>query len=225
MHKKNLTEPPRARYAPAPMNRLRALLPLLLLAACARAPDPDAEFFLARARSDPDLRIEDAYKWLFHAARGGEHAVASETAVRLWLDREWETLGPPQSGEPLWTPLTADGRVGRLNLRPYKAQGGSREALLAAFLAGAEAFDADPARFRRAWHALGRELKQRPVGRLTADEWRRFDRARRAEKYPAIHHSPEYEQARRPAYRVLPAAQARPLLDALDREAGSTVFP
>ena len=43
-------------------------------------------------------------------------------------------------------------------------------------------------------------------------EWRRLDREMRARGYPAIHHSPEYENARRPAYRVLPAAQARPLL-------------
>ena len=197
------------------MKRLRALFPLLLLAACARAPDPDAAFFLEQARGDPEIRIADAYKWLFHATRGGEHAVASEFAVRKWLETEWATLGPPQPDEPLWTPLAADGRIGRLNLRPYRARGGAPEPLLAAFLAGAKAFDADPARFRRVWRALGRELENRPVGHLTADEWRRFDREMRARDYPASHHSPEYEQARSPAYRVLPAAQARPLIEAL----------
>ena len=194
---------------------LKLILLAALLGACARAPDPDAEFFLAQARADPELRIEDAYKWLFHAARGGEHAVENETAVRLWLENEWAALGPPQPGEPLWTPLSADGRVGRLNLRPYRAQGGDPDALLAAFIQGATAFDANPARFRKAWHALGRELKNQPVGHLTADEWRRFDREMRARGYPAGHHSPEYEAARAPAYRVLPAAQVRPLIEAL----------
>ena len=197
------------------MKRLRALLPLLLLAACARAPDPDAAFFLEQARGDPEIRIADAYKWLFHATRGGEHAVENETAVRLWLENEWAALGPPQPGEPLWVPLAADGRIGRLNLRPYRAQGGDPDALLAAFVRGAAAFDADPARFRRAWNALGRELANRPVGHLTADEWRRFDREMRACDYPASHHSPEYERTRSPAYRVLPAAQARSLIETL----------
>lgn len=194
--------------------KLSWLVPLFLVS-CASVPDPDAEIFLAQARADPELRIEDAYKWLVHAARGGEHAVASEFAVRKWLETEWATLGPPQPDEPLWTPLTADGRIGRLNLRPYRARGGAPEPLLAAFLAGAEAFDADPARFRRAWHALGRDLEKQSVGHLTADAWRRCDRAMRARGYPACHHSPEYEQARAPAYRVLPAAQAQPLLETL----------
>jgi hypothetical protein len=196
---------------------LKRILLLAFLGACARAPDPDAAFFLAQARADPELRIADAYKWLFHATRGGEHAVANEFAVRKWLETEWATLGPSEPGEPLWTPLAADGRIGRLNLRPYRAQGGDPAALLAAFLAGAEAFDADPARFRKAWQSLGRELKKRPGGHLTAAEWRRFDREMRAQGYPACHHSPEYETARQPAYRVLPAAEAGPLIEELAR--------
>jgi hypothetical protein len=202
--------------------KLSWLVPLFLVS-CARAPDPDAEFFLAQARADPELRIDDAYKWLVHAARGGEHAVASEFAVRKWLETEWATLGPPQPDEPLWVPLTADGRIGRLNLRPYRAQGGSIEALHAAFIRGANSFDADPARFRKAWRALGRELEKQSVGHLTADAWRRCNRAMRARGYPACHHSPEYEHARSPAYRVLPAAQARPLIDALGH-AGNQPF-
>ncbi|MGD9612386.1 MAG: hypothetical protein AB7V22_05730 [Kiritimatiellia bacterium] len=194
---------------------LKHILPLALLASCAAGPDPDVAHFLEQARAEPELRIADAYKWLFHATRGGEHAVADEIAARQWLETEWATLGPPPSDEPLWVPLAADGRIGRLNLRPYRAQGGDPDALHAAFVRGAASFDADPARFRKAWRALGRELKNRPSGHLTAAEWRRFDRDLRARGYPACHHSPAYEQARSPAYRVLPAAEAQALLDAL----------
>ncbi len=204
---------------------LKFILLLACLVSCAAAPDPEPAFFLAQARNDPELRIADVYKWLFHATRGGEHAVADEFAVRKWLETEWATLGPPQPGEPLWTPLAADGRIGRLNLRPYRARGGDPDALLAAFVRGAAAFDADPARFRRAWLALGRELKKRPVGHLTAAEWRRFDREMRAHDYPACHHSAAYERARTPAYRVLPAEQAQPLIQTLARKGKSTVFP
>ena len=191
------------------------VLPLAFFLFFSAAPDPDAAFFLAQAPAEPELRVADAYKWLFHATRGGEHAVADEFAVRKWLETEWATLAPPEPGEPLWTPLTADGRIGRLNLRPYRAQGGSPDALHAAFVAGAESFDADPARFRKAWKALGRAVKKNPQGHLTYPEWKRLDREMRAQGYPAIHHSLEYGQAHRPAYRVLPAAQARPLLDSL----------
>jgi hypothetical protein len=177
--------------------------------------NPDADAFVAQAGADPEMRIEDAYKWLFHATRGGEHAVASEIAARQWLDREWATLGPPRPNEPLWTPLAADGRIGRLNLRPYRALGGSPDDLHAAFVEGARTFDESPAAFRAAWQALGRELSRNPRNHLTRAEWKRLDRAMRAKNYPAIHHSAAYGAARNPAYRVLPAALAEPLLDSL----------
>jgi hypothetical protein len=191
------------------------LLPLAFLMLFSSAPDPDAEFILAQARADPEVRIEDAYKWIFHATRGGEHAIANATAAHQWLAREWATLGPPQSGEPLWTPLTSDGRIGRLNLRPYRAQGGTPEPLLAAFLASAKSFDADPVRFRAAWKTLGHTLAKNPQGHLTYAAWKRLDRAMRTQAYPAIHHSLEYEKSRQPAYRVLSAAEARQLIDSL----------
>ena len=179
------------------------------------APDPGTQFFLAQARADPEIRIEDAYKWLFHATRGGEHAVVNESAVRAWLEEEWAGLDPPHPDEPLWAPLDAEGRVGRLNLRPYRAQGGSPDALHEAFVAGAGSFEASPARFRAAWKALGQSLKRRPQGPLTRGEWERLDAVARRKGYPARHHSRHYAEVRRPAYRVLPAAQARMLIDSL----------
>lgn len=177
--------------------------------------DPDVEFFLAQAKADPEIRIEDAYKWLFHATRGGEHAIQNEFAVRKWLAQEWTTLGPPQTDEPLWIPLTPADRIGRLNLRPYRVHGGSPDALHAAFLTSAESFDAKPARFRAAWKNLGRTLAKNPQGHLTHAEWKRLDHNLRDKDYPAIHHSPEYEKSRQPAYRVLTAAEARKLIDSL----------
>jgi hypothetical protein len=194
---------------------LKLILPPLLLCACARSPGPDAEFCLQQARAEPEWRIEDAAKWLVHATRGGEHAIASEFAARQWLENEWAALGPPQDNEPLWVPLTPDGRIGRLNLRPYQTQGGDLDALHAAFIAGAETFDADSRRFLRAWRSFGRLLAAAPQGHLTHAEWKRLDRDWRAQGDPAIHHSPDYRDARRPAYRVLPLAQAQPLLDSL----------
>jgi hypothetical protein len=192
---------------------LKFFLPLAVLCGCALQSDPAAEYARTQARREPEWRIADAAKWLFHATRGGEHAVQSEFAARKWLEQEWATLGPPQPHEPLWTPLMPDGRIGRLNLRPYKAAGGSSAALLAAFLASAESFAGSPARFRAAWRAFGRALKTEPAGFLTYPEWQRLDRDLRAQNYPAIHHSPEYEAARHPAYRVLTATAAAPLLD------------
>ena len=191
------------------------ILPLAFLFIFSSAPNPDAKFFLEQARTEPATRIEDAYKWLLHATRGSEHAIADEAGARKALDEEWATLGPPQPGEPLWVPLAPKGRFGRLNLRPYRAQGGEPKPLLDAFLASAKSYDASPARFLKAWKGLGRALQKDPQGHLTYSEWKRLDRTVRPRGYPAGHHSPEFEQARHPAYRVLTAEKAGKLMDTL----------
>ncbi len=197
------------------MKRLCALIPLLFLPACAQSPHPVTTYFLSQARAAPEVRIEDAYKWLFHATRGGEHAIENEIATLKWLEKEWTTLTAPLPDEPLWVPLTPDGRIGRLNLRPYKAQGGDLLALHHAFVAGAASFNARPNDFLQAWRALGRALPTTPDAPLTQADWKQFDARMRAKKYPACHHSAAYQQARQPAYRVLPAPEARQLLQAL----------
>src|SRR5262245_56083851 len=87
------------------------------------------DFAFAGWQPTPKMEIEDAYKWLFHATLGGEHAVTDDEGPRQWLDREWATLGPPLAGEKEVVPLTVDGKLIRLNLRPYKARGGDKEML------------------------------------------------------------------------------------------------
>ena len=205
-------------WTPRDYPRAMNWLPLAFLFSCAAAAGPEADFFLSHALNDPELRIEDAYKWLHQATRGGEHAIGDETAVRLWLNQEWAGLAAPLPAEPLWTPLDSEGRIGRLNLRPFRAGGGTPGALHDAFVAGARDFDASPARFRRAWRTLGKRLAAAPTGHLTGAAWRRLDADMRAKGYPAVHHSPEYVESRQPAYRVLPAREARRLL-------GSKAFP
>ncbi len=166
--------------------------------------------------SDPSARVEDLYKWLFQAARGGEHAVPSEEGARRWLDGEWASLGAPRPGEPLVVPLRPDGAVVRLNLRPWKAAGGGKDALLAAFLSSARAFRADDRLFRMAWEEAGSLLASRRHGALTDAAWLRLDAEARRAGYRAGHHSESYGAARHPAYRVLTGQEARRLVATLD---------
>ena len=197
---------------------------LLLVAALAAtlagrpAPAPmDVALFGETAfRSDPEVRIQDAYKWLFHATRGGEHALRDEAAARAWLEREWAALDPPEAHEPLVVALRPDGALVRLNLRPFKAQGGRPESLLAAFVRSARAFRAEGTAFEAAWRELGRLLDARPLGHLDGATWRALDAEARAKGYPAWHHSAPYEAARRPAYRVLTSEEALRLTAGLE---------
>ncbi len=177
------------------------MLPLLALACLAESTLLD--FSVGAWRKDPETRIEDAYKWLFHATQGGDHAIRSLDGPRAWMDREWDTLAKPNPGEPLWVPLRPDGKLGRLNLRPYRTAGGDRDKLLDAFVASAKSFRPDRDRFTKEWTELGKRLTSRPLGKLTRAEWERLDTEAKPRGYPAWDHSEAFERSRKPAYRVL----------------------
>ncbi len=191
----------------------------LLLATVLLCPSPDsrtpgasgeasaaaalAEFAWSALRDEPAASPEDAYKWLYQAARGGEHVAPSEEAARERLLREWATLGAPAPGEPLVVPLRPDRRVVRLNLRPYRAAGGDPEALLAAFLESARGFRPDTGLFLEAWRELRRRLPAGAGGRMSPAAFEELHRASEAKGWPARHHGAAYAAARAPAYRVL----------------------
>jgi hypothetical protein len=160
-------------------------------------------FALAQWRKYPPVEIEDAYKWLYHATLGGEHAVTDEDGPRAWLDAEWPTLVKPRPGEAGTVSLRPDGKILRVNLRVFKAAGGDREMLLAIFVASARQFHAGRRQFSVEWDGLGRELREHSRGRLTWKAWIRLDRETRPRGFPAIDHSANYERIARPAYRVI----------------------
>jgi len=177
------------------------MLPLVLALVCTTSGVLD--FAMPRWKADPNMRIEDAYKWTYQAARGGEHAAPDRAAASQWLTRQWQTLGTTLKDEPLWEPMCKDSRIGRLNLRSYRDQGGKPDDLLNAFLSSAAQYRSEPKTFYNAWIELGRRLKKQGFGHLTYAEWQRLDGEMRAKEYPAIHHSETYNKAKTPAYRIL----------------------
>lgn len=176
------------------------------------------EFALSRLGREPGIRIEDAYKWLFHATQGAEHAVKDESGVKAWLDEEWETLSEPEPGEALIVQIRHDGAVARLNLRPFKARGGRKEPLLRAFIKSASRYKADKNEFEAVWRMLGCRLESETLGHLTHDEWNRLDSLARQRGFPAIDHSEECLQRCRPAYRVLTGDLAQSLRSDLKQD-------
>lgn len=161
------------------------------------------EFSLEAWRKTPEMRVQDAYKWLFHATMGGEHAISDEVGVRAWMDREWEEIGEPFADEPIIEPLDPEHRVVRVNLRPYKSRGFDKDELLEVFISSARQFRGDKKDFLEVWNSLGEILSASEFGYLDAASWRELDGIARKADYAAIHHSAEYEAAYAPAYRVV----------------------
>jgi hypothetical protein len=175
----------------------------LLLMASIGAPSELVAFASKEWSRQPEMRIEDAYKWLFHATLGGEHAVTDDSGPRQWMEREWKGLGRPLPKEPEVQSLRPDGKIVRINLRPFKGRGGESEMLLAIFVESAKRFRSDKKEFVREWMSLGDALRSKPQGKLTLRTWSKLDQEMKPLGYPAVHHSQAYETAYRPAYRVI----------------------
>ncbi|MCC6483271.1 MAG: hypothetical protein IT209_00360 [Armatimonadetes bacterium] len=181
---------------------LTAILFCLILpgaVACA----PGLDWYVKAWKSTPSMQVQDAYKWLFQANMGGEHAVSDPEGARAWLDREWNGLRKPDPGEKLIVALRPDGRLVRLNLAVAKAQGISEEAVLAAFLASANEFRADKTGFIKQWQLLGERLKKRRIMQITFEDWQELDTRMKKAGYPAVSHTEVYARAYHPAYRVI----------------------
>ncbi len=185
------------------------LCSLLLVPSCrpgtTAAVDPEADalrrILLAQAARHPLMRPTDVYKLLHQAAMGSAHAIDDTVGARLWMEREVGVMGegPP---EPMIDTIAPDGSVVLVHLRPWVAAGRPTEPLLAAFIASAAAIPQDTVRLVR-YLAVADSLADQ--GRLPfgAAPWRDLVTGLRRGGYPAVHHSPEYEAAYRPAYRVV----------------------
>jgi hypothetical protein len=183
---------------------------VLLMLSC--LPAALLDFAIPKWKADPNVRIEDAYKWTYQATRGGEHAVPDRESAGQWLANEWQTMSSEPKGEDEWVPLCPGGEIGRLNLRPFRERGGKQNDLLEAFLASSREYKTVPQTFIDAWVELGNRLKKKPAGNITYKDWHRLDAEMKAKGYPATHHSNEYEKANHPAYRIITREQMRRLI-------------
>ena len=93
-------------------------LALALVLAC--TPTALLDFAIPKWKTDEAVRIEDTYKWLYQATRGGEHAAPDREGAKQWLDGEWSSLAAKQKVENLWEPLSPGGDIGRVNMRAFK---------------------------------------------------------------------------------------------------------
>lgn len=171
----------------------------------------------------PALEIQDLYKLIYQAALGSEHAVADASQARVWLEREAAELGEGPE-EPVIEPISADGQVVRVNLRPYVAGGGDLNALLEGFLRTAREYRGSEERLRQYGRYAERMAVEGSLG-LAADELWCFFEEMAARRFPAVHHSEAYRKAYRPAYRVVAACVVQELFCGGIQTMGASIFP
>jgi len=150
------------------------------------------------------MTAQDAYKWIYHASNGGEHAVSDAARASDWMDREWSGLDLDfRSAQAILTPLDPWGRIVRVNLRPAKRQEVKQDLILNWFIESAQKFQRDDFGFQLRWRVLGLSLREtKHKFPFAVSDWEKFELEAAAKSYPAVHHSPEYSRLNVPAYRV-----------------------
>ncbi len=176
-------------------------------------PKPWQRAFDQYVTTYPQAQAADLYKFAHHGIMGSEHAIGDTSAVRAYMTRELSQLASGALSrthavaEPIVEPLPPDGRFVRVHLRPFQKQHGSTDSLLLAFIATANSAKGDTSRFACAEQALSGApwlAAARAAGALIAEK--------RRSGFAAVHHSPAYEKAYGPAYRVIEASRAGSLL-------------
>ena len=187
------------------------------------------EYLLEQLAAHPSAQPQDVVKLCYQAARGPEHLLADMDGAKAYFQQEWDAT--EAAAAPLYEALS-DGFC-RVNLAAWKAEDLPGEwlfrmfALSAAAPGGEDCLEAYLAAAETA--VAGGDTCIRP------EEFRRYLAEYRAAGMPAVHHSPAYRAAEKPAYRIvcrrvirlLPvlklaaACESRPCVITLDGPAAS----
>jgi hypothetical protein len=147
------------------------------------------------------MEVQDIYKLIHQASLGSEHAVQDLDVTRAFLEREVHELadGPE---EPIKDFISADGRMARINLRPYIASNAILENLFDAFVRTANEFEGSIMRLKR-YRSYAERLRGESSFPFSHTAIRTFFDHMEAQGFPAVHHSASYAAAYQPAYRVV----------------------
>ncbi len=187
------------------------------------------EYLLRQLAAHPSAQPQDVGKLCYQAARGPEHLLADMDGAKAYFQQEWDAT--EAAAVPLYEELS-DGFC-RVNLAAWKAENLPGEWLFRMFALSAAATGGEdrlPAYLAAAEAAVeGGETHISPV------DFEKYLAEYRAAGMPAVHHSPAYRAAEKPAYRIvcrriirlLPvlklaaACESRPCVIALDGPAAS----
>jgi hypothetical protein len=149
----------------------------------------------------PLMQVRDLYKLIHQAALGSEHAVRDPNSARAWFDREVKELGPGPA-DPMIDPISADGRIVRVHLRPFIQAGGDLEMLLDAFVRTANEYRGEITHLHE-YVTAARQMAHAGLLPFAPTDLDEFFATMKKEQYPAAHHSSVYEATYHPAYRVV----------------------
>jgi hypothetical protein len=160
---------------------------------------------IRHARRYSEWDVDDLYKLIHQAAMGSGHALTDESGVRDWLMQELAHLGSGPD-ESLIDPISPDGRIVRVHLRPFAMLHLQEEPLLQAFIRTAKAVSSSTERLTE-YATVAVQLAEEGQFPFSGSRLIGHLARMRDNGFPAIHHSARYEQLYQPAYRVVAEEQ------------------
>lgn len=149
----------------------------------------------------PRMALADIYKLLHQAALGPGHSVRDPDAARAALSSELLNVGEGPA-EPLVDPISPDGRLARIHLRPFLAAQYDPAQLADAFVRTAAGYAGSQDKLAKFCGCLGDLADAGGIPFSRAEVAAFFDPIA-AQGYPVVRHSDAYRTAYRPAYRVV----------------------
>jgi hypothetical protein len=160
-----------------------------------------SEILLDHVGRTPAMQVQDVYKLLHQAALGSEHAVRDEQAAWDLLEREMAGMGDGPE-DPLLDPISPDGQILRVHLRPYLQAGKNPEALLRSFFRTGNEWRGSPEKLK-VYATTAARHSQAGTGSIRREVIEAYFAKMELQDFPAVQHSEIYKHLYRPAYRVV----------------------
>ena len=157
---------------------------------------------IEHAERYPSMRAADVYKLLYQACMGPAHAITNCVNTNTWLMQEWDSVDG-NAEEELYEDLSLHYSVFRLNLRPAKAKNIEPSKISDSFFVLSNEFPKRPEVLVSVWEIVSEKIKAGKIALLDSDEIDDLNHFILEKQYPAMHHSKEYSEAYRPAYRLV----------------------
>lgn len=174
-----------------------------------------AACLVAQMEKHPSVQPQDIVKLCYQAAYGAEHLLSDLDAAWAYLKKEYEAVAAATATDTdaeLWEDISP--YVCRVNLAAWKAKGLPLQWLFQMFVASASVKSAGGVTSAGDAKIVGVDLlsdylsvagKILPTQSVSfsMSEWQRYLAEYQGLGMPAVHHSPQYREHERPAYRIV----------------------
>ena len=148
-----------------------------------------------------NLQVQDVYKLLYQSVYGPAHILSNLDAAKAYLEKELREI-KIANDEPLFEPLSLDKKIVRVNLRPYKLQGGETEMLFQVLQESARAIRGNDKDFNHLWDTFVTLVNSQKMD-FDNKAVALINEQKQRVGIQQMHHSSEYRLANKPSYRVI----------------------